>query len=105
MDLALRAFQKNAKVDVDGECGPTTLVAMEKAVAALEDVQPTGKTVRISGGDCYIRTAPNTNGRILGVAHRGDALKYAGETSETGWLLVEYEKQNAWVSGKYGRIE
>ena len=104
-DLALRAFQKNAKVDVDGECGPQTLAALEKAVAALEDVQPTGKTVRISGGDCYIRTAPNTNGKILGVAHNGDKLPFAGEVSDNGWLQVLYKDQKAWVSGKYGRTE
>ena len=103
-DLALRAFQKNAKVDVDGECGPVTLVAMEKAVAALEDVQPTGKTVRISGGDCYIRTAPNTTGKIVGVAHNGDKLPYGGETSDGGWLMIVHDGLNAWVSGKYGKL-
>ena len=103
-DLALRAFQKNAKVDVDGECGPVTLVAMEKAVAALEDVQPTGKTVRISGGDCYIRTAPNTTGKIVGVAHNGNKLPYGGETSDGGWLMIVHDGLNAWVSGKYGKL-
>jgi len=35
-DLALRAFQKDARLDVDGECGPATLVALENAVEALE---------------------------------------------------------------------
>ena len=29
-DLALRAFQKNAHVDSDGECGPITLEALKK---------------------------------------------------------------------------
>ena len=104
-DLALRAFQKDAKLEVDGECGSMTLLALEKAVAALEDVKPTGRNVRISGGNCYIRTAPNTDGKKLGVAHNGDALPFGGEVSEAGWLLVQYNNQNAWVSGKYGKIE
>ncbi|MBQ1363785.1 MAG: peptidoglycan-binding protein, partial [Oscillospiraceae bacterium] len=104
-DLALRAFQKDTKLDVNGECGPATLVALEKAVDALDGVKPTGKTVRISGGNCYIRTAPNTDGKILGVAHKGDTLPFGGEVSDTGWLLVQHNNQNAWVSGKYGKLE
>ena len=54
--------------------------------------------------DKAIRTAPNTDGKILGVAHRGDTLPYGGRVSDGGWLLVQYKGQNAWVSGKYGRI-
>jgi len=103
-DLALRAFQKSAKVDVDGECGPDTLAALERAIEVLEDVKPTGKVVLISGGNCYIRTAPNTTGKILGVAHNGDKLSYGGETSDGGWLMIEHDGQNAWVSGKYGKL-
>ena len=104
-DLALRAFQKDAKIAVDGECGPKTLAVLEKALSALEDVTPSGRTVLISGGNCYIRTAPNTTGKILGVAHNGDKLPYGGEVSPDGWLLVQHENQNAWVSGKYGKVE
>ena len=109
-ELALRAFQQDAKLDADGECGPATLVALEKAVDALQDTGGNGgedscKTVKIVGGDCYIRTAPNTDGKKLGVAHRGDELSYGGQVSEAGWLLVQYKSQNAWVSGKYTRAE
>ena len=104
-DLALRAFQKDAKVDVDGKCGPATLVALEKAVAALEDVKPTGQNVRITGGNCYIRTAPNTDGKVLGVAHMGDELPFGGKVFDAGWLLVQYKDQDTWVSGKYGKID
>lgn len=103
-ELAVKAFQKQANIDVDGECGPQTLAALREALSALEDEKPTGKTVLISGGNCYIRTAPNTTGKILGVAHNGDKLPYGGETSEGGWPMIEYQKQNAWVSGKYGQL-
>ena len=104
-ELALKAFQTDAKLDVDGECGPTTLVALEKAIEAHDGLKPTGKTVRISGGNCYIRTAPNTDGKKLGMAHKGDELPFGGEVSDNGWLQVLYKDQKAWVSGKYGRIE
>lgn len=103
-ELAVKAFQKKANIDVDGECGPETLKALQKAISALEDEKPTGKTVLISGGNCYIRTAPNTTGKILGVAHKGDRLPYGGETSDGGWPMIEYQGANAWVSGKYGKL-
>ena len=104
-ELALWAFQKKAGLDVDGECGPVTLVALEKTVEALEDAKLTGQTVCIVGGDCYIRTAPNTSARILGVAYNWHKFPFGGQISDNGWLLIEYGKQNAWVSGKYGRLE
>ena len=69
------------------------------------DVKPTGKNVKISGGNCYIRTGPNTAAKDVGVAHKGDVLPYAGETADNGWLKVLYKGKNAWVSGKYGKIE
>ena len=103
-ELALEEFQKDARVEVDGECGPQTLAALREALSALEEQKPTGKTVLISGGNCYIRTAPNTTGKIVGVAHNGDKLPYGGETSDGGWPMIEHEGRNAWVSGKYGRL-
>ena len=72
---------------------------------ALEKIVVKGSTVRIDGGNCYIRTVPNTDGKILGVAYRGDVLPHGGETSETGWLRVKWREQDAWVSGKYGKVE
>ena len=96
-------------MDVIGECGPATLVALEKAVDALDGSGYSGDScpiyAKIVGGNCYIRTAPNTDGKILGVAHKGDELPYGGETSEAGWLLVQHKNQNVWVSGKYGKLE
>ena len=103
-ELALKAFQKDAKLDATGECDKDTLTALQKTVAALEDEKPSGKAVLISGGNCYIRMAPNTTGKIVGVAHNGDKLPYGGEISDGGWLMIEHNGQNAWVSGKYGKL-
>ena len=108
-DLALRAFQKSAKLEANGECDKVTLAALEKAVAALQSSGCDGDScpinVWIVGGNCYVRTAPNTEGVILGVAHKGDTLSYGGEVSAGGWLRVQYKEQDAWVSGKYGTVE
>ena len=66
-ELALKAFQKDARLDVTGECDTTTLVALEKAVDALQGTGCGGDScpinVKIVGGNCYIRTAPNTDGK------------------------------------------
>lgn len=60
--------------------------------------------IRITGSSVNVRSAPNTSGKILGVAHRGDTLEYQGQASADGWLLVVYKGQNAWVSPKYAEI-
>ena len=103
-ELAVKAFQKAARLTIDGEVGEKTLAALEKAMDALQDERPSGRTVLISGGNCYIRTAPNTAGKIVGVAHNGDKLPYGGEISDGGWPMVEHNGKNAWVSGKYAKL-
>ena len=61
--------------------------------------------MRIVGGNCWARTAPNTDGEKLGVAKNGWTYDYQGQTSENGWHLIEYDGKNGWVSGKYGKVE
>lgn len=104
-ELAVRAFQKDHGCGVDGDYGPETHAALMKALEEGGDVVQDARTVRISGGDCWVRTAPNTSGTKLGVAKAGTVLPYGGQQSADGWLLVEYQRQNAWVSGKYGKLE
>lgn len=102
-EMAVIAFQTRVGVEADGKYGPIThaalLAELEKATAPEQ-----ARKVRIEGGDCWVRTAPNADGGRLGVAHRGDELPYGGETSANGWHLVAHQNQNAWVSGKYGKL-
>lgn len=103
-ELALRAFQEDHGSGVDGEYGPESHAAMLKALDAVKaPEQP--RSVKIVGGQCWVRSAPNTDGEKLGVAKEGAVLPYGGQTGENGWMLVEYDNQNGWVSGKYGRLE
>ena len=103
-ELALRAFQEDHGCGADGEYGPESHVAMLKALEAVKaPEQP--RSVKIVGGQCWVRSAPNTDGEKLGVAKEGAVLPYGGQTGENGWMLVEYDNQNGWVSGKYGRLE
>ena len=106
-ELAVRAFQAAVGLEVDGEYGPNTHSLLQ-AMLSLEEQEPTPEEyhyARIIGGDCWARSAPNTEGARLGVAREGTCLRWGGVVSETGWLLVEYQNVNAWVSGVYGRLE
>lgn len=103
-EAAVRQFQKDKRLTVDGEAGEETIAALEKALAKLEKPASDPKKVRIVGGQCYVRDAPNTKAKKLGVAHEGEVFDYAGETTQTGWHKVVYDGKTGWVSGKYGRV-
>lgn len=104
-EQAVIAFQRDNGLEADGEFGPLSLAKFEAALKAQEAPVNEPRYVVIEGGNCYVRTAPNTNGNKLGVAHNGDKLKFGGQIDEvTRWLLVEFNGQNGWVSCKYGRL-
>ena len=44
--------------------------------------------VTIVGSYCWISTAPNTDSKILGVAHKEDTLPYGDQVYKGGWVLV-----------------
>lgn len=103
-EAALRQFQVDNKLSVDGIFGVKTLQIMEKRLAELDRPTEDPKRVVINGGNCYVRDMPNTYGDILAVAKDGTILDYRGETSEAGWLAVNYNGLDGWVSGKYGSL-
>lgn len=110
-EAAVEAFQQDHDLKITGRLDADTLAALEAALVALDKPVEAPRHVVIEGGDCYVRTAPNTDGKKLGVAHRGEVLPFGGEIDEnTRWLLVQYTPKgaavpvNGWVSGKYGRL-
>ena len=102
-EMAVITYQKQQALEPDGEYGPLTHASLTAELERLENPAQQN-CVRIVGGNCYVRTAPNTDGQKLGVAHWGDVLKYQGVTSDNGWNLVEYIGQNGWVSGRYSEF-
>lgn len=103
-EMALEKFQRDNDLEADGEYGPKSHAAMKKALANEDKPAHDPRFVTIVGGNCYARSAPNTSGNKLGVARAGDKLSYQGQTAENGWHLVVFNNQNAWVSGKYGKL-
>lgn len=103
-EQALKKFQEEHGLTADGVYGEKTREALDKAVASIEQPHDDPRHVKVVGGNCYVRSTPNTGGKALGVAHEGDVLPYGGETTQDGWNAVDYKGQSGWVSGKYSRL-
>lgn len=104
-EQAVEQFQYAHGCAVDGEVGPETLAALYKAMEDAEAPVAEARYVKIVNGNCYVRKAPKMEKKNdIGVAHRGDILRYQGQISADGWHLVEFNGQNGWVSGKYSEL-
>lgn len=103
-EMAVKDFQTDHKLEADGQFGSKSYAAMLTALAKIHQTVDNPRKVEIYGGNCYVRTAPNTDGSILGVGHSGEKFEYGGQTAENGWQLIVFKNQNAWVSGKYSRL-
>ncbi len=105
-EMALIKFQQEHDLETDGEYGPKSHEALMKALDDADKVVEDAKSVKIVGGNCYVRTEPKVvKGNDIGVAHEGDVLPYQGQTSEDGWHKVTFKNKVGWVSGKYSKLE
>ena len=106
-ELAVIRFQRDHGLEADGDYGQITHKKLMEVIDREKDNAENAakRVVRIVGGNCWARTAPNTDGEKLGVAKNGWTYDYQGQTSENGWHLIEYDGKNGWVSGKYGKVE
>lgn len=95
---AVIEFQKNSGLPETGVIDKTTWDKL------MGDNTYSHEMIKIEGGNCYIRTAPSKEGKIIGFLLNGDTIEYQGLTSENGWHMVEYKGQNGWVSGRYGKL-
>ena len=129
---AVKQFQKDYHLVVDGIAGPDTLEALLEASSRndpesgeaegpVEEEEPDGTLAEVgdidekeeplegdgrvvlvsSGNTVNVRDQPNTEGKILGVARRGESFPYRGETSEAGWHSISFQDSAGWISGKY----
>lgn len=103
-EMAVAEFQSRHQMTVTGIADEHTITAIDAEIVEFDKTVVNPKRVEIVGGNCYIRSAPKKDSKILGVAHIGEKLAYQGMTSEDGWNLIDYNNQNGWVSGKYSRL-
>ena len=101
-EMAVKCFQQDHDLVCDGIAGKNTFAALEAAIGG----DMTGaEYARIVGGNCYVRDAPNTDGKVLGVAGEGERYRLL-EVSENGWMYIQFRETYAgWISGKYARME
>lgn len=105
-EIAVKAFQEDNGLEADGEYGPKSHAKLMEIISAIPDdePEPSADYVEIFDGNCYVRTAPNTEGSIIGVAGRGERFAYEDETSPEGWHKIAFNANEGWVSGKYGKL-
>jgi len=105
-ELALMEFQRDHGLDDDGIYGPKSHEAMDAAIAKLEKPVEVPKNVKIEGGQCWVRSEPDTsnNKNRMGIARRDTTWEFAGQIAENGWLSIKYEGKIGWVSDMYGRL-
>ena len=103
-EMAVRQFQTQQGLKVDGKVDDKTVAALKAAIAAYNATVPNPSYVSIVGGSCYVREQPEVGAEILGVAKEGTKYIYDGKTSANGWLMISYKERSGWVSGKYGKL-
>lgn len=104
-EIAVKKFQKDNGLEVDGIVGPITWEYIAKMMAEKAKPVEDPKYVLIEGGNCYVRTLPNVTGEAIGVAMHDEKYPFAGEIDEeTKWLKIKFKDKEGWVSCKYGRL-
>ena len=69
-----------------------------------DDRETSDNTVLITGGSVNIRDKASANGKVLGIAHKGDTFPYRDEIINNRWLGIVYKNRNAYVSNKYAKV-
>lgn len=105
---AVKAFQEDHDLSVDGIAGPNTFAAFnaclpEDGEDSAPDAADKPATVKVTGGSVYVRTQPGTYGAKLGVVHKGDMLTASGETAD-GWRGIVYNGEKVWITKKYTEV-
>ncbi|MBQ3574081.1 MAG: SH3 domain-containing protein, partial [Clostridia bacterium] len=74
-----------------------------------DDSSTSGDTVKIVGGDVFIRSKPNKSSSKLGSIKNGKTATYLGESSTDSrgvkWYKVKYNGTTGWVSSKYSKLQ
>ena len=86
---AIMSFQAYAQLPVNGFYDEATDAALKELPAAKYNVKVTGGTVNV-------RSGPGTTYAILGVVKKDSIFEYLNQTKE-GWMLIDYNGQNAWI--------
>lgn len=96
-DEAVRKFQKDNRLTVDGEYGPLSKAAMTTALKKIGSAI-SNSFATITGNTVNIRKGPGMNYGILKVVRKGDKFDRI-DTSD--WVCVKYNNSICWVFEDY----
>lgn len=103
-EKAVKAFQKEHGLEVDGEYGPMSYAAMQAELDKLDDTpepepapvvpEPTGD-LTVKSDSWNIRTGPGTNYPTAGIVGKGEKLQ---SVDPGNWQPVLYKGEVMWIS-------
>ena len=116
-DAAVRQFQQDNGLEVDGKFGKKSLEALNSALAALETKkQPeetqsapeapvaTGqKIIKITAKSVNARVGDSTDYDSVGHLEEGETIEYV-VTAPNGWNAGRWKDRIVWVSPKYSTV-
>lgn len=100
-EAAVRMFQSEHKLTVDGIVGKQTYAALEKYEEEVVE-NPTKGTVIVTGGTVNVRPTPDKTGDPIKIAKKDE--KYEWISTKDKWHEIKTEKGNGWISGTYSKV-
>jgi hypothetical protein len=109
----LNVTSVNPRLVCDKSFGPKTSAALLKYTGGstvcdekvwdslfnIKEVDYSGQAVDIICKSVNIRDADSTKGKILGIAHKGEAYPYFGP-APSGWYTIKYLDRLAYISNR-----
>lgn len=93
----------SAFVEITGAAPAAVPVTPDGVVQVAEPLAATGVTYT-TNAPLRIRTAPNTNGAIIGTIPWGLTAEIVGRNGDSSWWMVRYDGITGWSSANFGRI-
>ena len=96
-EKAVKNWQKKHGLTADGIINADDFAMIAKLSGAKIEI-------KITGGDCHVRTGAGTEHKSIGVLKDGSIVPASGKEAE-GWIGVVFEGKDAFVSSKYGKMQ
>lgn len=97
-EKAVKAFQKEHGLEVDGEYGPKSYAAMQAELDKLNDIPSVtpdpAENLTVASGEWNVRIGPGTNFPTAGIVEKGDKLT---SLDAENWVPVLYKGEAMWV--------